>query len=566
MQQDIRDLGGTVDRNIGIINGVTAHVPAGGVATLRSLPGVLEVTPDLPVHLLDNGNWSPTNDVGSLFATTKMIGAQSAWNHGVTGQGVDVALIDTGVAPVPGLDNPAKVVNGPDLSFDSQAANLRYLDGYGHGTHMAGIIAGRDAGAVSGNYKGDSTDFLGVAPDSRIVNVKVADAFGNTDVSQVLAAIDWVVQHQHDNGMNIRVLNLSFGTDSAQPYTLDPLAFAAEVAWRSGIVVVAAVGNDGTTAAGIADPANDPYLIAVGAADTVGTVEQGDDIPASFTATGNGIRNPDLVAPGVHIASLRVPGSYIDQQYGSTATVGTRFFRGSGTSQATAVVSGSAALLLSRYPQATPDQIKTVLNGGAVKIQPPPAPLANSVPIVGGALTGLVLSATGTSVYSGHGEVNVANSVGVSPGRAVSQFWPQSTGTGSLELSRGSRHVGDPNGNLLTGEQDIFGNPFNSASMAQAEATAASWSGGVWNGASWSGASWSGASWSAASWSAASWSSASWSGASWSGASWSSASWSGASWSSASWSGASWSAASWSGASWSGASWSGASWSSASWS
>ena len=566
VEQDIRALGGRVDRTIGIIDGVTAHVPAAGVAPLRSLPGVVEVTPDLPVHLLDNGSWSPSNDVGSLFDTTKMIGAQNLWNKGITGNGVDVALIDTGVAPVAGLDNPAKVINGPDLSFDSQAANLRYLDGYGHGTHMAGIIAGRDAGAVSGYYKGDSTDFLGVAPDSRIVNVKVADAFGNTDVSQGLAAIDWVVQHRTDNGMNIRVLNLSFGTDSTQPYALDPLAFAAEVAWHSGIVVVAAVGNDGSSGTGIADPATDPYLIAVGASDTLNTLDQPSHVPASFTAAGNGVRNPDLVGPGVHIASLRVPGSYIDQQFGSTATVGTRFFRGSGTSQATAVVSGSAALLLARNPALTPDQVKRQLTGGAVTIQAPATTLRNSVPVVGGALTSLVLATTGTSVTSGHGEVNVANSAEAPAGPVTSQFWPQATGTGTLEASRGSRHVGDRNGTLLTGERDIFGSPFNSAAMAQAEASAASWSGGVWNGASWSGASWSGASWSGASWSSASWSGASWSGASWSGASWSSASWSGASWSSASWSGASWSAASWSAASWSGASWSGASWSGASWS
>ena len=544
VEQDIRALGGTVDRTIGIINGVTAHVPAGGIMPLRSLPGVLEVTPDLPVHLLDNGGWSPTNDVGSLYNTTKMTGAQSLWQHGSTGQGVDVALIDTGVSPVQGLDNPAKVINGPDLSFDSQAANLRYLDGYGHGTHMAGIIAGRDATAVSGSYKGDSTDFLGVSPDSRIVNIKVADAFGNTDVSQVLAAIDWVVQHRSDNGMNIRVLNLSFGTDSVQPYVLDPLAFAAEVAWRSGIVVVAAVGNDGTNATGLADPAYDPYLIAVGASDTLGTLDQQKHVAASFSASGNGVRNPDLVAPAVHIASLRVPGSYIDQQFGATATVGTRFFRGSGTSQATAVVSGSAALLLSEYPSLTPDQVKKVLDGGAVQFNG-----VNRNPL-----------------SSGNGEVNVANSQGVAPGAATSQYWVQSTGTGTLEGSRGTRHVADRNGVVLTGEKDIFGNAFNSASMAQAESCGASWSGGTWNGASWSGASWSGASWSSASWSSASWSSASWSGASWSGASWSSASWSGASWSSASWSGASWSGASWSAASWSGASWSGASWSGASWS
>src|SRR5207248_10323584 len=129
-----------------------------------------------------------------------------------------------------------------------------YVDNYGHGTHIAGIIAG------NGGAKG--SDYNGVAPDARLLNVKVADAGGAVDVSQVIAALDWVVQHRTDNGLNVRVLNLSFGTDSSQVYVLDPLAYAAEVAWRRGIVVVAAGGNDGKNNNSLADPAYDPYLLA----------------------------------------------------------------------------------------------------------------------------------------------------------------------------------------------------------------------------------------------------------------------------------------------------------------
>ena len=150
-----------------------------------------------------------------------------------------MAVLDTGVAPVPGLSD--KIVNGPDLSLDYQGGLPESVDAYGHGTHMAGIIAGRDAGSLT-----DPTHFVGVAPDARIVNVKVGAADGATDVSQVIAGIDWVVQHRHDNGLNIKVLNLSFGTLSTQSYTVDPLAYAAEVAWTHGVMVVAAAGNDGT--------------------------------------------------------------------------------------------------------------------------------------------------------------------------------------------------------------------------------------------------------------------------------------------------------------------------------
>ena len=128
-------------------------------------------------------------------------------------------------------------MNGPDLSLESQNPSLQYLDTNGHGTFMAGIIGGND---------GQPGGYRGVAPDSRILSVKVGDADGGVDVSQVIAAIDWVVQHRHDNGMNIRVINLSYGTNSLQPYTVDPLAYAVEQAWKAGIVVVAAAGNTGT--------------------------------------------------------------------------------------------------------------------------------------------------------------------------------------------------------------------------------------------------------------------------------------------------------------------------------
>src|SRR4051812_19836207 len=167
----------------------------------------------------------------TLSDVERVIGAPKAWDEGATGRGVDVAVIDTGVTPVQGLDGPNKVVYGPDLSFDSQDPAKAYLDGYGHGTAMAGIIAGDD---------GTVTGFHGIAPDSRVVSVKVGASNGAVDVSQIIAGIDWVVEHAHDPGFNIRVLSIALGTDSPQSWSVDPLAHAAEVAWRNGIVVVAA--------------------------------------------------------------------------------------------------------------------------------------------------------------------------------------------------------------------------------------------------------------------------------------------------------------------------------------
>ena len=440
----------------------------------------------------------------TLTQDERLMGIQSMWNNGATGQGVDVAVIDSGVTPVQGLNGANKVINGPDISFDSQNPSTEYVDGYGHGTAMAGLIAGND---------GTSGGFEGAAPGARIVNVKVGSASGAVDVSQIIAAIDWVVQNQQSNGLNIRVLNLSLGTDSLQPYQIDPLAHAAELAWRSGIVVVAAAGNQGTSATQLADPADDPYLLAVGAEDPQGDTTPSDGVVASFSSSGNGTRNPDLVAPGTYVASLNSPNSTLSQEY-PAAVINGRYLRGSGTSQATALVSGGVADLLSEYPQLSPDQVKALLDATTTTIQ------------------------TTSPRRVGNGLVNFANASGVAgwainllgshalPGLA--QTWPQSTGLGSLEAARGDDHI-SLGGVTLTGEQDIFGNPWTAASV-QAEDNDDAWNNGTWNGATWSGATWSGNSWEGATWSGATWSGATWSGATWSGATWSGSSWYGDTW------------------------------------
>ncbi len=543
VRQAVSDVDGHVVRQISIIDGVVATVPADSVAALGRRPGVLEVTPNVRVRMqsLLSSSSSPTGnatgDAGSLYNTTIMTGAQSYWAAGYTGQGVDVALIDTGVVPVNGLRAAGKVVFGPDLSFDSQNAALHDLDGYGHGTHMAGIIGGRDDSATAGSYVNDPNDFIGMAPDARIVSIKVGDSLGNADVSEVLAAIDWVVQHHADPGLNIRVVNMSFGTDSYQNYVYDPLTFAAETAWHAGVVVVAATGNAGVKT-GVLDPADDPYVIAVGAADTKGTVSTADDTVASYSSGGDGYRNPDLVAPGGHIVGLRDPGSYIDDNF-PTARVVSRLFKGSGTSQASAVVAGAAALLISQNPTLTPDQVKYLLTSTAT-------PLANT-----------------PSQYQGAGEINLRGALTAVPAAAVQAFAP-SAGTGSLEGARGSVHL--TWGTVpLQGEIDIFGSPVNTTQLAQNLTNGGDWVGGSFNGVVWTGAGW-GTLATADGWSAQAWANNSWSNNSWSNNSWSNNSWSNNSWSNNSWSNNSWSNNSWSNNSWSNNSWSNNSWSNYSWS
>ena len=469
--------------------------------------------------------YDPSADMNSMFNTTAYSGATRWWNAGYTGAGVDVALIDSGVSPVDGLNAPGKVLYGPDLSLESQAPNLNNLDTYGHGTFMAGLIAGKDATLTAPYSAAPASAYRGFAPDARIVSLKVATADGGTDVTQMIAAIDWVVQHAHDPGLNIRVLNLSYGTNSTQSATIDPLAYAAERAWKAGIVVVAAGGNAGfqshmNNAPALSDPAYDRYLIAVGATDSQNTATLTDDHITDFSPwpKRGATRGVDLVAPGSHLQGLRVAGSYIDAK-NTSGQIDTRYFRGSGTSEAAAIVSGAAALILQKFPHATPDQVKALLTSTGYQINDKSQAIGGGELQLGKALQAALPVAT--------------------------QTWPVSTGTGSVELSRGTDHL-TRDGIVLSGEQDIFGMPFDSPGMAALEAAASTWSGGTWNASTWSGSTWSGSTWS----------SSTWSGNSWSGSTWSSSTWSSSTWSSSTWSSSTWSGSSWSGSTWSGSTWS----------
>jgi serine protease AprX len=461
---------------------------------------------------------TPLPDMASI---AQVVGAPQAWAAGADGHGVDVAVLDTGVAPVPGLDAPNKLVYGPDLSFDSQSETpTATLDGYGHGTAMAGIIAGND---------GTPDGYTGIAPKARIVSVKVGASNGAVDVSQMIAGIDWVTQHAHDPGLNIRVLNLSLGTSSTQSYLLDPLAHAAEVAWRHGIVVVVAVGNDRESTRLVASPAIDPFLLAVGAEDPQGTVSPSDDTVAPFSQRGL-FRRADLVAPGTYVYGLLAPGSTLAQQ-NPGAVFGGRFLRGSGTSQAAAVVSGSVADLLSVRPHLTPDQVKAIL-----------------------AMTAQRIDTTSLLGYIGSGLVQLQRAILAPTPAFATQYYPRSSGTGSLELARGQTHL-SLDGVALSGEQDIFGKPWSTAGISQAEENGTAWADGVFNGSTWSGSTWSGSTWSGSTWSGSTWSGATWSGATWSGSTWSGSTWSGSTWSGSTWSGSTWSGSTWSGNDWMGATW-----------
>jgi serine protease AprX len=359
-----------------------------------------------------------------MFNTVAATGAQSSfYANNDLGQGVDVAVIDSGVAPIPGLDT-GNVIQGPDFSFESHSA-YAHNDTYGHGTMMASIIAGRDDPDPSVSVAhltpyswSDPRSFTGMAPGARVVSVKVADSSGAVDVTQMIAAIDWVVGHRHSDGLNIRVLNLSYGLEAVDGWLVDRLTSAVDAAWRAGIVVVAADGNNGQNELGVkADPGlNSPAMthsvIAVGSYHDGGSpYNTVDDTLPTYTANSSGSnkRNPDFVAPGQHVLALHDGGAGMDDEiaqdcgdaeqafYDGQSGAGFwntavepavaswpaslwstippltanwvspvtgpdgRFVRGSGTSEAAAVTSGAVALLLSKNPSLTPDEVKDIL-------------------------------------------------------------------------------------------------------------------------------------------------------------------------------------------------------------
>jgi serine protease AprX len=535
VERAVASVGGHVGRVLPVIHGVAASIPHTALAGLAGKPGVRAVTPDSTGRLMSvdpSLGYDVQGDEGSTYDIAQITHAKDAWNSKYTGKGVDVALIDSGVAPVTGLTS-GNVLDGPDLSFESQNPNLAHLDTYGHGTHMASIIVGRDQANTGSAYASGSThQYNGIAPDARLISIKVAANSGAVDVSQVIAAIDWVVAHAKDPGFNIKVLNLSYGTDSNQDPSVDPLDFAVENAWRAGIVVVVAGGNDGTNRQALADPANDPLVIAVGADDPNGTDSVGDDTVPAFSQHGTSTRHVDLIAPGVHVLGLRDPGSYIDQN-NPQAVVNSRFFRGTGTSQAAAVVSGLAAIYLSKYPTASPDQVKKALMSTAT------AP--NSV----------------KSVFAGVGVPDVNKALGQHP--TYVQPSTGATGTGSLEAARGTSHVNDGVADL-TGEQDIFGAPWNGATWAAATSSGTAWNGGNWNGNTWTGNSWSGNTWTGNTWTGNTWTGNTWTGNTWTGNTWTGNTWTGNTWTGNAWTGNAWTGNAWTGNTWTGTTWSGSTW------
>jgi serine protease AprX len=359
----VRSLGGQPGVDLHIINGLSARLAAAAARRLAQSPLVHAVSLNAAIRDTTMNNATPSTLATSFDQST---GASRLWYRS-TGAGIGVAVIDTGVdGDLPDFQtsqgsSTSRVIASAVIDPNATTAG----DTYGHGTAVAGLVAGN-------GWARDSDDSLfgeyaGTAPGANLISVKVADDSGAATTLDAIYGLQFVVDHRTD--YNIRVANLSFRSTSAESYTTDPLDAAVEQAWLNGITVVAAAGNLGTASDAVSyAPGNDPYVITVGATDNQGTVSNWDDVEASWSSRGvteDGFAKPDVLAPGAHIVSTLAPGSSFAAAC-PTCVVGGAYFQLSGTSLAAPIVSGIVADLLGAHPGWTPEMVKgAIVNNAA---------------------------------------------------------------------------------------------------------------------------------------------------------------------------------------------------------
>lgn len=321
-----------------LISALAAEVPSAQLESLSRRYPDLSWTPDAEVVV----GPAPEGRPHRLQSAGPSLRAPFLWNQGYRGQGVNVAVVDTGITRHKDFGN--RIV----AFHDVLAGKTEPYDDHGHGAHVAGIVAGNGA-----DSKGKH---VGIAPEAGLVAIKAFDRNGKARSSDVIKAIQWAVEHRER--YNIRVLNLSAAGRASISHQHDPLARAAVAAWNAGIFVVVAAGNDGPEKETIGSPGHSPVVLTVGADDDRGTPDRGDDRLAGLSSRGptpvDHLTKPDLIAPGVDItAAYNGKGGYATK---------------SGTSMAAPMVSGLAALLLNARPSATPQQLKDALVNSGEKL------------------------------------------------------------------------------------------------------------------------------------------------------------------------------------------------------
>jgi serine protease AprX len=434
----VLQLGGSITMDLSLINAFAAQVPARAVATIARAASVRWVSFDAPIDTDACSDCVDTSRATSAWLQATRVKDLWAWNPGLQGQGVSVAVVDSGINPQQDLYTRMGVNRLIAAVRFNDGYNQTVYDNYGHGNHVAGIIGSN--GDRSGGV------YVGMAPMVNLINVKVSDDEGRATIANVVDGLQWI--YENKDRYNIRVVNLSLNATVAESYHTSPLDAAVEILWFNKITVVVSAGNRG--AAGLYPPANDPFVITVGATDDKSTPGTSDDTIASFSAYGtttDGIAKPDLVAPGTNIVSLMAnPNSLLATRY-PDHVVNQTYFRMSGTSMAAPMVAGAVALLLQDEPHLTPDQVKYRLKATARPFDTP------------------------TRAGAGYLDVNTT----------IRGNTTASTNTG------------------ITASRLLWSGP-----------TSLPWQSNAWDSASWGSASWGSASWGSASWGSASWGSDYW--------------------------------------------------------
>jgi serine protease AprX len=487
----VLDVLGTVLTQFQIIDGVEASIPAALEPVLAALPGIT-VTPDVSVSVESavesTGPHAPSDEFLQQTGATQLAAA------GDTGHGVTVAVIDTGIDNLP--DFAGRLIGGVDLT----GGNNPFQDSYGHGTFVAGLIAG-DGASSGGEYSGE-------APGADLVSIKVAGANGTTDLVRLILGLQWAVSNRLAD--NIKVLNMSLGFQPFESTTLNPLDQAVEAAWSSGIAVVTSAGNAGPSNGTVLSPGDDPLVITVGALDDLAQPAVADDEMTSFSSAGpttpDGWAKPDLVTSGRSVVSLAAPGSTIYNGFPS-ARIGSGNFVGSGTSFAAAITSGAAALVLAANPGLTPDELKARL-------------LATTSP-----------GPIGNPFVDGHGALNAYAAATAGPmnlSQSAFGLLPALPGA-TVSLSPAGSPVDSWNPSLWSG-----------VSWPQAAAGGPAWNGDLWNGANWDGFAWTSRAWNDGGWASAAWNGKTWDGSAWDGSAWDGSAWNGAAWAAGGWNASQW--------------------------
>jgi len=482
-------VGGVLLTQFHLIDGVEAVIPAVMEPVLAALPGIT-VTPDVSVTVQDTpestGPHTPSDVFLGQTGSTRLAAA------GDTGRRATVAVLDTGIDNLP--DFSGRLIGGVDLT----GGRNPFQDSYGHGTFVAGLIAGN--GASSGGQ------YAGEAPSANLVSIKVAGASGTTDLANLILGLQWAVDHKISYG--IKVLNMSLGFQTVMSTVINPLDQAVQAVWGAGIAVVVSAGNSGPFNGTILSPGDDPLVITVGALDDMAASSLTGDEMCDFSSAGptwaDGFVKPDLVTSGRSVVSLAAPGSTIYDEHPS-ARVGSANFVGSGTSFSSAITAGAAALVLADNPGLTPNQIKARLLGTTS-----PGPVGN--PFV-----------------DGHGALNAYAAATAGP-MNLSQSAPL------LPTLPGITVQLSPTSSANTWNPSLW----SGTSWAPGPSDDWTWQGLAWNGGDWNGWTWTGRAWNAGDWAGAAWNSASWTGRAWNGSGWAGSAFTGRAWNGSAWNSSAW--------------------------